>query len=628
MALYIVGSIPDVQPPSAPSISASAQSSSTIGVALASPGTDTGTLPTSPASGIAAYTLDRSTSSDFSANLVSVGLAANQFPYTVSGLLPSTTYYFRARATDAAGNTGAYSSTQSAQTQNASGSADAFGITTYQTQSLNGGIDGGLNVSNDSGASFSAGWDGTYATLSWDTAGTAGLRWEPANPNQRQVYIRLRVKAFQGAAAVSKILKMKGPGSSYSNFTFGPQLQSYSGGAPRAIGLAYSDAVGGGDNSTSWLLDGTLSGGGVYSRVPRPTFRVGTQTNLTASETVVEVFWKFNDDGKPNGEIAIWIDGALKTHAVNLYNCGTGLQKIGYIGVGEYSGVSGVIEKFRDFAVSYDRPVGRGINPEDWMSLFYDSGFEPPEFTPGQSVNGTVMNFTPNNPGTIRITTDYAYDGEQSIELPFNNGQSTIQLDCDLGAEYSELMIEFRMRWPTNFVHVDSASSDNNKMIRVTPATHLTGSGVLQTGIDGGYNSPGKMGSSMEVGDHAPDYRYANLAGEWDTLAGGEFTARSGYDGHGEVAGLDFITPEDAGVFVTYRFYFKGATVKSPATGVGRAWMYVEKNGQRYIDEIPDIYVVNENKFRYVRLWGARNTDNEGPPIIAQADRMRVWVKA
>jgi hypothetical protein len=248
------------------------------------------------------------------------------------------------------------------------GSTDSFGISTYDVQSLNTGINNGITLGNNGSPAFTASWDGTYAVLTWPTPGNSGLIYSFPVKARTQLYARVRVKAFQGVAAISKMLKMigdsRGGGNPTSNFTLGPQLQGYAGGAPRALGLAYSDALGGGDNSVSWVLDGTLSGGGAYSRTPHPTFNVGAQTNLTANETLVEIFWKYNTDGNSDGEIAIWIDGVLKTWAVNVINCGTGLQKMDYVGVGELRGDSitgSLIELYRDFAISPNRPIGRGI---------------------------------------------------------------------------------------------------------------------------------------------------------------------------------------------------------------------------------------------------------------------------
>lgn len=248
------------------------------------------------------------------------------------------------------------------------GGADSFGVSTYIVQSLNTGINNGVAAYDNAGCGLTAVWDGTYAVLTWPAAGNAGLKYDFPIKARTQLYVRVRVKAFQGAAAISKLLKMVGDstggGTPTSNFTFGPQFQGYAGGAPRALGLAYSDSPSGGDNSVSWLLDGTLSGAGVYSQTPHPTFVTGVQTNLTANETLIEIFWKFNTNGNADGETAIWIDGVLKTYAINVINCGTNLQKMDYFGIGELRGDSlsgSLIEKYRDFALSDERPVGRGI---------------------------------------------------------------------------------------------------------------------------------------------------------------------------------------------------------------------------------------------------------------------------
>lgn len=100
---------PDTTGPTAPVISAVSTSESAITVSLTTPSTDAGT-------GVASYTLQRATNSAFTSNLVTEATGLSIFPRSVTGLSASTTYYFRARATDVAGNLGPYSATVSATT--------------------------------------------------------------------------------------------------------------------------------------------------------------------------------------------------------------------------------------------------------------------------------------------------------------------------------------------------------------------------------------------------------------------------------------------------------------------------------------------------------------------------------
>lgn len=103
----------DMNAPSAPTITASATSSSTISVALSVPATDP--------SGVASYRLEYKRSIDSTWSLDGATLTAGQFPRSVAGLSASTSYDFRASATDVRGNVGAYSAISQATTQSAGG---------------------------------------------------------------------------------------------------------------------------------------------------------------------------------------------------------------------------------------------------------------------------------------------------------------------------------------------------------------------------------------------------------------------------------------------------------------------------------------------------------------------------
>lgn len=89
----------DSTAPTAPTISASALSSSAIQITLVTPSTD--------ASGISRYELERSPNG--SSSWTQIDDDAN-FPYTDGGLTSETAYYYRARAVDNASNVGDYSS--------------------------------------------------------------------------------------------------------------------------------------------------------------------------------------------------------------------------------------------------------------------------------------------------------------------------------------------------------------------------------------------------------------------------------------------------------------------------------------------------------------------------------------
>lgn len=105
----------DQTAPTAPVITASAVSSSSISVALTTPSSDS-------MSGVSTYALEYKRNVDPTWTVDSSSLTAGSFPRTIIGLTASTLYDTRCRATDVSGNTGSYSAVSQATTSAASGS--------------------------------------------------------------------------------------------------------------------------------------------------------------------------------------------------------------------------------------------------------------------------------------------------------------------------------------------------------------------------------------------------------------------------------------------------------------------------------------------------------------------------
>jgi hypothetical protein len=98
----------DIIPPTAPTLGTpTVTGPSTMTVPLQAQATD--------ASGIASYSLERATATNGPWTVMASGLSI--FPYSATGLTASTTYYWRARATDTFGNVGPYSALVNATTQ-------------------------------------------------------------------------------------------------------------------------------------------------------------------------------------------------------------------------------------------------------------------------------------------------------------------------------------------------------------------------------------------------------------------------------------------------------------------------------------------------------------------------------
>ena len=89
--------------------------------------------------GVVDYMLQRSTNNTFTANLVSIDLNSPVSATNVSGLAPATTYYFRVKAKDAAGNYSTNWSPTATATTNASNIVNVGNVTNWAHTGLSSG---------------------------------------------------------------------------------------------------------------------------------------------------------------------------------------------------------------------------------------------------------------------------------------------------------------------------------------------------------------------------------------------------------------------------------------------------------------------------------------------------------
>jgi hypothetical protein len=147
--------------PSAPSgLSGTAASSSTVNLSW--------TADTAPANcGITGYNVYRSTTSGFtpsSSNLIASDVTATS--YSDSGRSPSTTYYYRIEAVDAAG--ASTPSTQASITTQASGGGTSCHVAYSITNSWPGGFQAAITIQNTGSAALSN-WNLTWAFANGQT---------------------------------------------------------------------------------------------------------------------------------------------------------------------------------------------------------------------------------------------------------------------------------------------------------------------------------------------------------------------------------------------------------------------------------------------------------------------------
>jgi hypothetical protein len=155
----------DATPPTAPtSLGATASSSTQIGL--------TWTASTDNV-GVTGYGVERCTGASCT-SFAQIGTTSGATTFSDSGLTASTSYSYRVRATDAAGNLGTFSNTSSTATSSSGGSNIAVtvspqrgGLTTSQTLSMTASL---TNDTGNAGVSWSATGGGIFTSATSSSA--------------------------------------------------------------------------------------------------------------------------------------------------------------------------------------------------------------------------------------------------------------------------------------------------------------------------------------------------------------------------------------------------------------------------------------------------------------------------
>jgi hypothetical protein len=175
----------------------------------------------------------------------------------------------------------------------------------------------------------------------------------------------------------SKTLKIFGQGYSttgnYSNCTWGTYYTGLN-----AFTINYGDVEyngGAGSNDTtinldfgdfprSWATLPDIGNGSEFTRTPYPTktYLPGLSYIPDTDWHLYEYFMKFSDT-IPDGEFAMWLDGKLLMNLTNLWNASSGQQLRNFISLGDFGQywTAAWNQDFKDLNISYDRPVGRGL---------------------------------------------------------------------------------------------------------------------------------------------------------------------------------------------------------------------------------------------------------------------------
>ncbi len=223
----LAGPVPDTTPPSTVSgLNATASSTSAIALSWSS-ASDTG------GSGLAGYKIERCTGASCS-NYTQIATTAST-SFSNTGLAAATTYRYRVRAYDGAGNNGGYSSIASATTQSAGGGGGSVLTNGVPATGLSGATGtqlaytivvpaGASNLSfNLSGGSgdadlyvrfASAPTTSTYDCRSWASGNTESCSF--ASPQAGTYHVLLNAYAtFSGASLVASFDPPSGGGASF-----------------------------------------------------------------------------------------------------------------------------------------------------------------------------------------------------------------------------------------------------------------------------------------------------------------------------------------------------------------------------------------------------------------------------
>jgi hypothetical protein len=208
-------------------------------------------------------------------------------------------------------------------------------------------------------------------------------------------------------------------------------------------------------------------------------------------------------------------------------------------------------------------------------AVIFSDNFDSGTFAMAQSSAGWI-----DMGGVSVINTTTAKSGSYAARFHFDGGSidtdAAAELRFDIGSAKTELWIQYDIYIPSNYVHRDAPSSDNNKFLRLW--------GVI-------YDDVEKLGFSMW-----PTGSGSALVPDWNTGAG---------IGPNGASSDNFIASGDLGKWMTVKVYVKAATAS--ANGTLKLW----KNGTLVIDntnKLNNYAASGIHAYRYGYIFGYSNS--------------------
>lgn len=276
-----------------PSVGTAPSAPSTLAVTAAATTSSTVTLTwLDNASNETAQSLEYSTSSSF-ASPTAIPLASNVTSRTVSGLTRSTTYYFRVRASNAAGNSAYSNSATTTTLAAASAPAVPTGLTVTATSSSTLAVSWTDNATTEDDYALDYGTSGTFATFNTNVyASNARTGAVVGLAASTTYYVRVRARNGAGVGTSATVSATTLAASATRPAAPTGLYATTSADAPTSVVLNWTNPA---TNETNVLVQRRVNGVWIYVATLGPDSTTYTVANLTQGQD--EAFRIINVNG-------------------------------------------------------------------------------------------------------------------------------------------------------------------------------------------------------------------------------------------------------------------------------------------------------------------------------------------